>query len=164
MGLSDLNLLYDSFLASLKGSAWKEEPQRFEIDFLSEIVKLKREIVSREYRTSKGTEFTLNERGKIRHIHGARIRDRVVRHAFCDGELEHVLRPLLIHNNGASQKGKGLAFSRRIFERDLHNFYLKYRNNDGYIGFIDPCAGNDRPADIRGRALAAGRNPENLCR
>ena len=137
MGLSDLNLLYDSFLASLKGSAWKEEPQRFEIDFLSEIVKLKREIASREYRTSKGTEFTLNERGKIRHIHGARIRDRVVRHAFCDGELEHVLRPLLIHNNGASQKGKGLAFSRRIFERDLHNFYLKYRNNDGYIGFID---------------------------
>ena len=48
MGLSDLNLLYDSFLASLKGSAWKEEPQRFEIDFLSEIVKLKREIASRE--------------------------------------------------------------------------------------------------------------------
>ena len=137
MGLSDLNLLYDSFLASLKGSAWKEEPQRFEIDFLSEIVKLKREIESREYKTSKGTEFTLNERGKIRHIHGARIRDRVVRHAFCDGELEHVLRPLLIHNNGASQKGKGLAFSRRIFERDLHNFYLKYRDNDGYIGFID---------------------------
>ena len=137
MGLTDLNLLYDSFLASLKGSAWKEEPQRFEIDFLSEIVKLKKEIESREYRTSKGTEFTLNERGKIRHIHGARIRDRVVRHAFCDGELEQVLRPLLIHNNGASQKGKGLTFSRRMFERDLHNFYLKYRNNDGFIGFVD---------------------------
>lgn len=137
MGLTDLNLLYDSFLASLKGSAWKEEPQRFEIDFLSEIVKLKKEIETREYRTSKGTEFTLNERGKIRHIHGARIRDRVVRHAFCDGELEQVLRPLLIHNNGASQKGKGLTFSRRMFERDLHNFYLKYRNNDGFIGFVD---------------------------
>ncbi|MBR4490138.1 Reverse transcriptase (RNA-dependent DNA polymerase), partial [bacterium] len=78
------NLLYDSFLASLKGSAWKEEPQRFEIDFLTEIVKLKKEIESREYRTSPGSEFTLNERGKIRHIHGARIRDRVVRHALCD--------------------------------------------------------------------------------
>ena len=54
VGLTDLNLLYDSFLASLKGSAWKEEPQRFEIDFLTEIVKLKREIETREYKTSKG--------------------------------------------------------------------------------------------------------------
>ena len=137
MGLTDLNLLYDSFLASLKGSAWKEEPQRFEIDFLSEIVRLKHEIETREYKTSPGTEFTLNERGKIRHIHGARIRDRVVRHAFCDGELEGIISPLLIYNNGASQKGKGLTFSRKIFEKDLHNFWIKYRSNDGYIGFVD---------------------------
>ena len=76
--LTDLNLLYDSFLASMKGSAWKEEPQRFEIDFLSEIVRLRQEIQSREYRTSPGTEFKLNERGKTRHIHGTRMRDRVV--------------------------------------------------------------------------------------
>lgn len=137
MELTDLNLLYDSFLASLKGSAWKEEPQRFEIDFLSEIVKLKKEIDSREYRTSKGTEFTLNERGKIRHIHGARIRDRVVRHALCDGELAEALRPYLIYNNGASQKGKGLTFARKLFVRDLHNFWIKYRDNKGYIGFVD---------------------------
>ena len=137
MGLTDLNLLYDSMVKSLKGSAWKAEPQRFMLDFLSEIVALKQEIESRTYRTSPGTEFTLNERGKTRHIHGARMRDRVVRHALCDGELADALRPYLIHNNGASQKGKGLSFSRALFEKDLHNFWLKYRDNDGYIGFID---------------------------
>ena len=137
MGLTDLNLLYDSMVKSLKGSAWKAEPQRFMLDFLSEIVALKQEIESRTYRTSPGTEFTLSERGKTRHIHGARMRDRVVRHALCDGELADALRPYLIHNNGASQKGKGLSFSRALFEKDLHNFWLKYRDNDGYIGFID---------------------------
>lgn len=137
MGLTDMNLLYDSFLASLRGSAWKEEPQRFEIDFLSEITKLKQEIESRTYVTSQGTEFTLNERGKTRHIHGARIRDRVVRHALCDGELADALRPFLIYNNGASQKGKGLKFARDMFEKDLHNYWLKYRDNEGYIGFVD---------------------------
>lgn len=137
MGATDLNLLYDAMRKSLKGSAWKEEPQRFEIDFLSEIVRLKKEIESRTYRTSHGVEFTLNERGKIRHIHGARMRDRVVRHALCDGEISPALRPYLIHNNGASQKGKGLSFARRLFERDLHNFWIKYRDNHGYIGFID---------------------------
>ena len=135
--LTDLNLLYDAFLASMKGSAWKEEPQRFEIDFLSEIVRIKQEIDSRTYRTSPGTEFTLNERGKVRHIHGARMRDRVVRHALCDGELSDALRPFLIHNNGASQTGKGLTFARMMFERDLHNYWLKYRTNEGFIAFVD---------------------------
>ncbi len=136
-GLTDLNLLYQSFLASMKGSAWKEEPQRFEIDFLSEIVRLKHEIESREYQTSPGTEFKLNERGKIRHIHGARMRDRVVRHALCDGELSDALKPFLIYNNGASQTGKGLSFARDMFERDLHNYWLEHRSNEGYIGFVD---------------------------
>ena len=73
--VADLNVLYDAFLASMKGSAWKEEPQKFEINFLSEIVKLKQELETREYKTMPGSEFTLNERGKIRHIHGGRMRD-----------------------------------------------------------------------------------------
>lgn len=136
-GLADMNRLYNGFLASMKGSAWKEEPQRFEIDMLTELVKLKHELENREYKTSTGTEFTLNERGKIRHIHGARMRDRVVRHDLCDGELSEALHPFLIYNNGASQKGKGIIFSRTMFERDLHNFWLEHRTNDGYIGFVD---------------------------
>lgn len=135
--IADLNALYDAFKASLKGSAWKEEPQRFEINFLSEIVALKQEIESREYKTSKGTEFTLSERGKTRYIHGSRMRDRVVRHALCDEELTPALSPYLIHNNGASQKGKGITFARKMFERDLHNYWLEHQSNEGYAGFID---------------------------
>lgn len=135
--ISDLNVLYDAFKASMKGSAWKEEPQRFESDFLSELVKLKDELESHEYKTTKGTEFLLNERGKPRYIHGSRMRDRVVRHALCDTELSNTLEPYLIHNNAASRKGKGISFARANFERDLHNFYLEHRNNDGYVGFID---------------------------
>ena len=135
--ITDLNVLYDAFRASMKGSAWKEEPQRFEIDFLSEIVRLKKELSTRTYVTSKGTEFTLNERGKTRFIHGARMRDRVVRHALCDNELTNALKPYLIHNNGASQKGKGITFARGMFEKDLHNYWLEHRTNMGYVGFVD---------------------------
>lgn len=135
--IADLNVLYDAFRASLKGSAWKEEPQKFEMDFLSEIVKLKQELETREYKTMPGSEFTLNERGKIRHIHGGRMRDRVVRHALCDTVLDKALQPYLIHNNSASQKGKGVSFARKMFERDLHNYWLQHRTNDGYVGFVD---------------------------
>ena len=132
-----MNALYEAFKASMKGSAWKEEPQKFEIDFLSEITRLHQELESRTYKTSPGTEFTLNERGKIRYIHGSRMRDRVVRHSLCDNELSPALKPYLIHNNGASQKGKGISFSREMFERDLHNYWLEHRTNEGYVGFID---------------------------
>ena len=135
--IADLNVLYDAFRASLKGSAWKEEPQKFETDFLSEIVKLKQELETREYKTMPGSEFTLNERGKIRHIHGGRMRDRVVRHALCDTVLDKALQPYLIYNNSASQKGKGVSFARKMFERDLHNYWLQNRTNDGYVGFVD---------------------------
>lgn len=135
--IADLNVLYDAFLASMKGSAWKEEPQKFEINFLSEIIKLKQELETREYKTMPGSEFTLNERGKIRHIHGGRMRDRVVRHALCDSVLDEALQPYLIYNNSASQKGKGVSFAREMFERDLHNYWLKHRTNDGYVGFVD---------------------------
>lgn len=135
--LTDMNLLYEGFRSSMKGSAWKEEPQRFEIDVLCQLTKLKRDLETRTYRTMEGSEFTINERGKIRHIHGGRIRDRVVRHVLCDNELQEALQPYLIHNNGASQKGKGLSFARKMFERDLHNYWLKYKTNEGYVGFVD---------------------------
>lgn len=135
--LTDLNALYDAFRASMKDSAWKEEPQHFEADWLSELVSLKHDIESRTYQILPGIEFTLNERGKIRHIHGSRIRDRVARHVLCDNEIDPMISKYLIYNNGASQKGKGLAFARSMFEKDLHNFYLEYGSNDGYIGFVD---------------------------
>lgn len=135
--LDDMNILYDAFRASMKGSSWKGEPQYFETDFLSELHTLSNELIDRSYKTSKGSEFMLNERGKTRYIHGNRIRDRIVRHALCDNVLTPTLAPYLIHNNGASQKGKGTDFARREFEKDLHNFYLEYGNNDGYVAFVD---------------------------
>ena len=135
--VSDMNVLYEAFRKSMKGSAWKEEPQRFEMDFLSELTALQEELEARTYKTLPGSEFTLNERGHIRHIHGGRMRDRVVRHALCDDVITPALNPYLIHNNGASQDGKGVDFTRRQFEKDLHNFWLEHRSNEGYVAFVD---------------------------
>lgn len=133
----DLNVLYDAFRSSMKSSAWKSEPQRFERDFLSEIVKLHDEIESRTYKTSSTNVFILHERGKTRLIHGGRMRDRVVRHALCDHVLNPTFDRYIIYNNCASQRGKGVDFARRRFERDLHNYWLEHRTNEGYVCFID---------------------------
>lgn len=135
--LTDMNVLYEAFRASMIGSSWKDEPQKFELDYLSELTRLKNELESRTYKTSPGSEFTINERGKRRYIHGSRMRDRVVRHALCDNVLTPILSRYLIDNNGASQKGKGITYSRKQFEKDLHNYWLKYRTNDGYVVIVD---------------------------
>lgn len=137
MLIADTNLLYDAMRASMKGSAWKREPQKFYHGWLTELYDIKSELNSREYRTSKSTEFTINERGKTRHIYGNRMRDRTVRHALCDNVLAPCLDHYLITNNCASQKGKGITAQRRNFEKDLHNFFLEHGSNDGYIGFAD---------------------------
>lgn len=133
----DMNVLYDAFIASMKSSAWKEEPQRFEADFLSNLTHLHHALEDHTYKTSPGSEFILNERGKIRHIHGGRMCDRVVRHALCDTVLTPALYPYIIHNNFASQKGKGVDFARKAFERDLHNYWIEHGTNDGWVCFID---------------------------
>jgi len=137
MEIADINVLYEAYKRSMKGSAWKREPEKFEHQWLLELADLKQELEDKTYKTLPGTEFKLNERGKIRHIHGGRMRDRVVRHALCDNILAPCLKPYLIYNNGASQKGKGLSFTRKMFEHDLHNYYLKYRTNEGYVAFVD---------------------------
>lgn len=135
--IADLNILYEAFVASMNGSSWKEEVQKFEMDFLCQIAKLKKEIEQKTYKTLPESEFTLNERGKKRYIHGSKMRDRVVRHALCDNVITPTLEPYLIYNNGASQKGKGISFARKQFEKDLHNYWLKNRTNEGWIGIID---------------------------
>ena len=137
MKIADMNVLYAAYRASMRGSAWKREPQMFEHNWLYELTCLKHELESQTYKTSPGSEFTLNERGKVRHIHGGRMRDRVVRHALCDEVIGPSIKPYLIHNNGASQKNKGLSFARKQFEKDLHNYYLKHGNNEGFIVFGD---------------------------
>lgn len=135
--LWNLNYLFPSFLNSMKGSSWKGEPQRFETDFLSRLTTISKELESHSYLPDNTVEFTLNERGKIRYIHGNTIRDRIVRHNLCDNIINPLISKLIIYNNGASQKGKGMSFSRNQFEKHLHNYFIKNKTNNGYIMFID---------------------------
>ena len=135
--LWDMNYLYDAFKKSMKGSSWKSEPQRYEQSVTMELTKLSKSLENHTYKTDPTVEFILNERGKTRYIHGNTIKDRIVRHNLCDNIITPIIDNYLIYNNGASQKGKGISFSRKRFERDLHNFYLKYGDNKGYVLFID---------------------------
>lgn len=135
--LIDLNNLYASYKKSKKGSDWKPQVQRYEEHWLTSIVKTKDLLTTHTYIPRKGSEFVIHERGKIRKIRANPFFDRVIRRCLCDYVLEPCLYPYLVHDNGASIKGKGISFTRRRFEQQIHEFYRKNHSNEGYILIID---------------------------
>jgi hypothetical protein len=82
-------------------------------------------------------EFTLNERGKTRHIKSVHISERVVQKCLCDQALVPILSRPLIYDNGASLKNKGLHFSVRRLIAHITKYYQKYKTNEGYCLQID---------------------------
>jgi hypothetical protein len=132
----DANALYASYIRSMQGSRWKPKVQQFEMNFLTEISQLGHELNDGTYKLSEYSEFTVCERGKTRLIRGEQIRDRVVKHTLCDCVLNPSIKPRLIYDNGASQKGKGISFSRNRLLVHLRKYYREH-GNEGYILLMD---------------------------
>lgn len=134
--LSDGNVLYAAMRRAMRGSDWKPQVQRFEMNYLFELAKMQKDLKERSYKFQPAIEFTLRERGKERAICGEHIRDRVVKHALCDAVLMPAIRKHLIYDNGASMQGKGIDFTRRRLVTHLRKFYAEH-GNDGYILLMD---------------------------
>jgi len=99
--------LYAAFRSAKKGVSREESVQRYEANAMRNIAETRRRLPAGESVRSGFAEFTLNERGKTRHIKSVHISGRVVRKCPCDEILTPILSRPLIHDNGASIKGKG---------------------------------------------------------
>ena len=64
------NVLYDAYKRAKKGSDWKPQVQKFEMNYLLELSKIQRDLENMEYEFLPTTHFVLNERGKTRFITG----------------------------------------------------------------------------------------------
>lgn len=133
----DGNVLYEAFLKAKKGSDWKGSVQQFEMDYLFRLAKIQKELQEETYQFKEGSSFIIRERGKVRKITGEKIDDRVVKHALCDEVINPAIKKYLIHDNGASQVGKGITFTRRRLEQHLHQYYRQNGTNEGYILLMD---------------------------
>ena len=133
----DANALYDAYIRAKKNSDWKSQVQKFEMNFLSEISRIQKELEDGSYKFLPTSEFIINERGKTRFINGEQFPDRVVKHSLCDEVLNPSIRKYLIYDNGASLKGKGIDFSRKRLLTHLRKYYMEHQTNDGYILLID---------------------------
>lgn len=107
------------------------------MNLFTELSEISKQLQLGTYTFSEGHSFLLNERGKSRLITAESFRDRVVKHAMCDNILNPEIFRHLIYDNGASQEGKGTAFTRNRLLAHLRKFYQQNKSNDGYILLID---------------------------
>ena len=133
----DANAIYEAGTKAIKGASFKYQSQLFEINHLLETAQLQKDLIEWKYKPTKGKKFIINERGKLRKITTDNMIDKTINHLLCDNVLSPAIAPYLIYDNGASQKNKGVHFHRKRLEVHLHQYYRKYKSNEGYILLID---------------------------
>lgn len=104
---------------------------------LTEIKRAQEELRSRTWKIKPMKPFVLNERGHRRKIVGNTPYDRMIIHSYLDYGLEPLLEKYLIHDNYASQIGKGTDYARKRFKDQLHSAYREYGHNRFYVLMID---------------------------
>ena len=136
MQFDNANNLLDGFFKAEKVSKWKYRTQKHRINLLKETYHMQQELRERSYTQGKGAEFKLCEQGHLRLVKALTIRDTSMQHSLVNNCLQPALLPHLIHDNGASLKGKGISFTRRRFEQHLRWHYRRY-GRAGYVLKID---------------------------
>lgn len=127
--------LFNAAKACRSGVMWKNSVISFDVQRAVSCVRLCKEIESGNYKRTTSKNFTINERGKSRHIHAVSFRDRVVQRALCNESLLPVLSYSLIYDNSASLPGRGTSFARERFEKRLLAACRKW--SDPYIALVD---------------------------
>lgn len=122
-----------SGLKCCNGERWKFSVQRHEVHLFSGTAVKCKKIKKGVYQFSPCTHFLLRERGKIRPIDAPRVGDRQVEKVFSQEVLYPLYRPFMIYNNGASIKGKGLAFARKQLKKEIAEHFRRYGRAGGMI-------------------------------
>jgi hypothetical protein len=136
--VADTDNLYKSFRKAMKGVAWKESVQRYEINALRNVIDTKRKLLAGETIHLGFVEFDIRERGKLRHIKSDHIIKRVVDKCLCENAVVPLLSNTLIYDNGGSIKGKGVHFALRRLVTHLSRYYRgNGRSNEGYALVVD---------------------------
>ena len=134
--LTELETLNRCAYECTRQSHWKESTQRYLANLLPNNIRLQEDVLSHSYRIMPTTNFTLNERGKIRKIEAPAMRDRIIQKALMKQVLSPSIIPCLIYDNYASVKNRGTSFARKRFEIMLRRYYA-HNGLDGYILLID---------------------------
>lgn len=118
--------IYKAWLNFRKGKKYKQDVVDFELNLISNLKKLREDLVSGRYTHDKYRHFTITETKK-REIHKASVRDRVVHHLLYN-TLYSYFDKKFIYDSYSCRKDKGThkALLRyQHFSRKVSNNYTK---------------------------------------
>jgi len=134
--LTNLDNLYKAYQKMRKTNGWKTTSQKFGLNIIKNISIMKQDILKKKYTLDKGSQFNLNEGGKIRVVKTLKFKDMLFQHVLVDYILLPELQKYIMYDNGACLKGKGISFTRKRFEQSIRIFFKKHKRH-GYILFLD---------------------------
>lgn len=129
--------LHDSFQICKRGVLWKDSIQKYQANLLVKLIILYTKLMERVYESGGFVNFTIDERGKRRHIKSVNIDERIVQRVLCDKYLVPALSHSLIYDNGATIKDKGTDFTLRRLKEHLNSYYREHCSNEGFIVLFD---------------------------
>lgn len=120
-----LDNLFEATRLRSKCVAWKDSVLGFRSNIISNIAKLRKELLTGSYRILPYMCFMIYE-PKKRAIEATAFRDGVVQKSLCKNYLYHEITRRFIYDNGANQVGKGTDFTRNRLKCQLHRFERKH--------------------------------------
>ncbi len=108
------------------GVGWKKSTQEFKLYLFSGTAERCHAVKTGTWQPGGYVEFIINERGKKRLISAPRIQDRQVHKLISQYVLYPLYKDSMIYNNGASLRGKGLAFSQQQTRKELRQHLRRY--------------------------------------
>jgi len=128
--------LYKAMKEARRGVFWKASVQRYNMNFLRNILKTAKELQAGADVRKGFINFDIIERGKHRHIQSVHFSERVVQRSLCVNALKPQITPSLIYDNGASLENKGIHFAMNRLKTHLSRHYRKH-GAEGYVLLID---------------------------
>ena len=132
----DPNSLYKAMKDSRSGVYWKASVQRYNMNFLRNILQVSKDLKAGKDIRKGFIEFDIIERGKARHIRSVHFSERVVQKSLCNNALIPHLTRSLIHDNGASITDKGIHFAVNRLKGHLRK-HFKTHSSEGYVLLLD---------------------------
>ena len=136
MDFTNANCLVEGYFQARKVSGWKESTQKYGLNLLKNTYEIQKSLRNDTYKSDEQTVFHICEQGHLRIVKAPTIKDTVVHHAVANNVMLPAFLPHMIHDSGASLKGKGMSFTRRRFEQHL-SWYYRHYSTDGYVLKID---------------------------
>lgn len=136
MDFTNANCLVEGYFQARKVSGWKESTQKYGLNLLKNTYEIQESLRNDTYRADEQTVFHICEQGHLRIVKAPTIKDTVVHHAVANNVMLPAFLPHMIHDSGASLKGKGMSFTRRRFEQHL-SWYYRHYGIEGYVLKID---------------------------